>query len=305
MRYIDIDEVELDLPDDWDKIVTNAWKYVDSKVAEAEAATRQKGVQESWDPEKLDSEIATAKDSTRKTAIGKKSDVWARLSKILAKQSNGKCWYCETNELRSDNPIDHFRPKGKVAECNEHPGYWWLAFEWRNYRYACSYCNSRRVEVDTAGGKQDHFPIFTPPDWNKNPQENNIERPKLLDPTDPDDYKLLAFNLNGLATPNCSDQTSEGYQKALESIGKYHLNHEPTKKARKAIRQRIHQLVAGTNESLQQGLNEQSGQIKINKKELLKMIRPSCTSTKFNTAARLYLREFENVQWVKEILDRE
>lgn len=305
MRYIDIDEVELELPDDWGDKVASAWTYVNRKVAEAEVATRAKGVQDGWDAQRLDTELLNATSTARKTAIASKNDVWGSLSEVLAKQSNGKCWYCETNELRSDNPIDHFRPKGRVAECSDHPGYWWLAFDWRNFRFACTYCNSRRVEVDTAGGKQDHFPVFTPPDWNKTPQDNNQERPKLLDPTDPDDCELLAFNINGLATPNCSDQTSDNYKKAIESIEKFHLNHGPTKKARMAIRQKINQLVANTNDLLQQGVAAHSQQIKSNKKELMKLIRPSCTQTKFNTAARLYLNEFAALPWVKSMLDRE
>jgi len=305
MRYIDIDEVDLDLPDNWDDTVEQAWEYVNGKVEEAEAATIVKAGEEGWTPEQQTEKIAVAKDKARKKAIGAKSNVWGQLSTILSKRSHGKCWYCESNELRSDNPIDHFRPKGKVAECPEHPGYWWLAFDWENYRFACTFCNSRRVNVETAGGKQDHFPVFIPPDWNKSEGDNNLEKPKLLDPTDEDDYKLLTFNKNGEACPNCDDEESEDYQKAKESIEKFHLNHGPTKKARKAIKQKIMQVVADTNELLAQGIDIKSGQIKSNKKELIKLIRPSCTTTKFNTAAKLYLREFEDNVWVKEILDRD
>ncbi|MFL7866374.1 HNH endonuclease family protein [Vibrio cincinnatiensis] len=305
MRYIDIDEVDLDLPDDWDEVVEGAWEYVNGKIDAAEIATNAKADEKGWDAQKRAEQIEIEKVKARKKAIAAKSNVWSLLSDILAKRSYGKCWYCESNELRSDNPIDHFRPKGKVAECPDHPGYWWLAFEWSNYRYACTYCNSRRVEVETAGGKQDHFPVFTPPDWNRSKDDNNAEKPKLLDPSDEDDYKLLTFNKNGEACPNCSDEDSEDYQKAKESIDKYHLNHEPTKKARKAIRQRIKQIIANTNKLLEEGVDTRSIQIKSNKKELIKMIRPSCTTTKFNTAAKLYLREFEENAWVKEILDRD
>ncbi|BCK13621.1 TPA: hypothetical protein RSW75_000960 [Vibrio cholerae] len=305
MRYIDIDDVELDLPDGWEDTVRQAWEYVNSKIDAAEAITNAEADKKGWDAQKRAEQIEIEKAKARKKAIAAKSNVWGQLSTVLANLSHGKCWYCESNELRSDNPIDHYRPKGKVAECQDHPGYWWLAFEWSNYRYSCTYCNSRRVEVTTAGGKQDHFPVFTPPDWNKCKEDNNAEKPKLLDPTDADDYKLLTFNQNGEACPNTDNEKSEAYQKAKESIDKYHLNHEPTRKARKAIRQKIRQIVADTNELLGQGLDMTSNQIKSNKKELLKLIRPSCRTTKFNTAAKLYLREYESVNWVKEILDRD
>jgi uncharacterized protein (TIGR02646 family) len=305
MRYIDIDEVDFDLPDDWEDTVERAWEYVNRKIDEAQERTIAKAQQENWDAARQGEEVETAKSKARKKAISAKSTVWGQLSSVLSKRSHGKCWYCETNELRSDNPIDHFRPKGKVAECPAHPGYWWLAFDWKNYRFACTYCNSRRIEVETAGGKQDHFPVFTPPDWNKSEGDNNRERPKLLDPTDEDDYKLLTFNKNGEASPNCEDEESEEFQKAKESIEKYHLNHENTRKARKAIRQKIRQIVANTNELIEDGVDITSNQIKSNKKELIRLIRPSCMTTKFHTAAKLYLREFEGNEWVKDILDRD
>lgn len=305
MRYIDMEEVDLDLPDNWEDTVEQAWDYVNGKVDDAEAATIAKANEEGWTPEQQAEKVEVAKAKARKKAISARSNIWGQLSTILSKRSHGKCWYCESNELRSDNPVDHFRPKGKVAECPDHPGYWWLAFDWENYRFACTYCNSRRVDVDTAGGKQDHFPVFTPPDWNKSEEQNNVEKPKLLDPVDEDDYKLLTFNKNGEACPNCSNEESEEYQKAKESVEKFHLNHEPTRKARKAIRQKIKQIIADTNDLLVQGIDMKSRQIKSNKKELIKLIRPSCTTTKFNTAAKLYLREFESVEWVKEILDRD
>lgn len=305
MRYIDMDEVELDLPGDWENTVEQAWTYVNSKIEAAEEATNAKAEKEGWDAGTRAEQIAIEKAKARKKAISAKSNVWSRLSAVLSNRSHGKCWYCESNELRSDNPIDHFRPKGKVAECPEHPGYWWLAFEWSNYRYACTYCNSKRVEIDTAGGKQDHFPIFTPPDWNKCQDDNNAEKPKLLDPTDADDYKLLTFNQNGEACPNCSDEESEEHEKATISIELYHLNHEPTRKARKAIFQKIRQIVANTNQLIELGVDIKSDQIKSNKKELIKLIRPSCRTTKFNSAAKQYLREYERVEWVKEILDRD
>lgn len=305
MRYIDMDEVDLELPADWTEKVDDAWVYVNAKIADAEATTLAKAAREGWSAEMQTEQIEIAKTKARKTAISAKSSVWGQLSEILSKRSYGKCWYCESNELRSDNPIDHFRPKGRVAECTDHPGYWWLAFDWENYRFACTYCNSRRVDVETSGGKQDHFPVFTPPDWNKTQEDHNVEKPKLLDPTDEDDYKLLTFNQNGEACPNCSDESSEEYQKAKESVEKFHLNHEPIRKSRKAIRQRIRQIVADTNTLLEQGIDMKSAQIKSNNKELIKLIRPSCTTTKFNTAAKLYLREFEQVVWVKEILNRD
>lgn len=304
MHFIDQDEIEDDLPEDWNNKVQSAWEYVIGKIDDAQQATLGKAEENGWVDNKLQEKVEEAKIKARKTAITSKG-IWSDLSDLLSEQSKGKCWYCETIEERSDNPIDHFRPKNRVAECDDHPGYYWLAFDWRNYRFACTFCNSRRVEVETAGGKQDHFPIFVPPDWNKCETDVNVERPMLLDPILEDDCRLLSFNNNGEACPVVTDNESEGFKKASKSIELYHLNHKPTTRARRTIFQRIRTLVSNTNELLAEGIAENSETLRSNRKELIRLIRHECKSTKFNTAARLYLMNFEGENsWVKDILDR-
>lgn len=303
MRYIDLDEVEIDLPGNRQEQVDAAWVYVNRKMDESEAKVRVEGAKKNWPGAEITEKVNRARISARKAAISAKNNLWSDLSNLLAEQSTGKCWYCESKELRSDNPIDHFRPKGKVVECSEHPGYWWLAFDWSNYRFACTYCNSRRVEAESSGGKHDHFPLFTPPDWNKSEVDTNAEKPMLLDPTKANDCKLITFNQNGEACPNESDKLSENFRRAEKSIELYHLNHKNTTRARKQIHQEIRQLVAATNELFQMGLDPRSVAIETNIKNLLRKIRATCKSTQFNTAAKLYLSQFDNHQWVKDILD--
>lgn len=304
MRFIDQDEIEADLPGNWDETVEAAWAYVNGKMAEAEQSIVNQAEEKGWEGEQLQVKIEEAKGKARRAAITYKG-IWSDLSDLLAEHSNGKCWYCETTEDRSDNPIDHFRPKNKVVECDDHPGYWWLAYDWKNYRFACTYCNSRRVEVETAGGKQDHFPIFVPPDWNKCERDNNAERPMLLDPIEEGDCKLLTFNDNGEACPTASDEDSEEFLKASKSIELYHLNHKPTTRARRIIFQKIRTIISNTNELLEQGIGQKSDALKTNRKELIRLVRHECRSTRFNTAARLYLMKYEDKNaWVKDILDR-
>ncbi len=178
-----------------------------------------------------------------------------------------------------------------------------MAFDWKNYRYVCTYCNSRRVEVETAGGKQDHFPLLPPRIWNVCEADTNNERPVLLDPCDIDDCNLLTFDINGNACAITLDEHTEEYIRADTSITLYHLNHKPSKRVRKSIRQKIRILVTNTNTLVNEGLATNHIQIKSNKKELMKMIRPTCVTTKFNTAAKTYLREFNDNVWVKNILE--
>ena len=126
MRYISIEEIRL--PDGW---------------------------QEKAD--KLRDQLIAAAPPERKEIIKKNADVWREVKDALSALSHGKCWYCECKEIRSDNPVDHFRPKNRVADCDGHEGYWWLAFDWHNYRFSCTYCNSRRVGVIPSS---DHFPLL-------------------------------------------------------------------------------------------------------------------------------------------------
>lgn len=106
MIHIDIDELEDELPAGWEK------RAEDALVA-----------------------VRKVKAALRAAEIDKLSSVWQdpNLREALQKLSKFKCWYCESNESRSDNAVDHFRPKNNVFEAPAHGGYWWLAFHWENY----------------------------------------------------------------------------------------------------------------------------------------------------------------------------
>ena len=164
----------------------------------------------------------------RKTVIDSKAEVWRELKETLAQISTGKCWYCESKDIRSDNAVDHFRPKGRVAEAENHPGYWWLAFEHTNFRYSCTYCNSRRKdrESGTTGGKHDHFPLL---DEGKRvyTEDDKIctEQPVLLDPTSSLDPTLLWFEPDGRAVPRYDpNRAADFHKRAKASINLLNLN---------------------------------------------------------------------------------
>jgi len=150
VRYIDQDRVECELPQNWKDMVRDATDHVGKMVTEA----REKAFAEGRAGNEIEEVVAKARSS----AIKARASLWQEAGKALRKVSARKCWYCEARQDRSDMPVDHFRPKNRVAECPEHPGYHWLAFDWRNYRYACTYCNSHRRDVDhgTAGGHKGH-----------------------------------------------------------------------------------------------------------------------------------------------------
>lgn len=177
------------------------------------------------------------------------ADVWRELKDGLAALlPDKKCWYCESPVDRSDNAVDHFRPKGRVSDAAlPHTGYRWLAFDWRNYRYACTFCNSRRKDIEhgTAGGKADRFPLLDEANRLYAPGLLDQEEPTLLDPCELDDWELLGCQQeNGKPCPG--GQTQMDRQRAIASIDIYHLQYEPTCKRRHAI---VVQLMADVDQA--------------------------------------------------------
>src|SRR3954454_1457494 len=64
--------------------------------------------------------------------------------KALEELFHRKCAYCEISTARVDWEVEHYRPKGRVAERQGHPGYYWLAYDWDNLFPSCTFCNQHR-----------------------------------------------------------------------------------------------------------------------------------------------------------------
>lgn len=164
------------------------------------------------------------------------SQVWRELKDGLAALLHDKCWYCESPVDRSDNAVDHFRPKNRVSDAtNPHPGYRWLAFDESNFRYACTYCNSRRKDVEggTAGGKADRFPLVDEAQRVYETGPIAVEQPMLLDPCEISDWRMLGCHQeNGQPCAATTNPVSK--RRAEASIEILHLHYEPTCKKRHA-----------------------------------------------------------------------
>jgi uncharacterized protein (TIGR02646 family) len=192
-------------------------------------------------------EIRLLPPEERHAAINRHNDIWSELKALLAELSHGKCWYCEAKDIRSDNNVDHFRPKNQVLECPQHQGYWWLAFAWENYRFSCTFCNSKRRDRQsgTIGGKHDHFPLVKEENRAFNEGDDlTREDPLLLDPVRPADTVMLWFTEDGRAVERYSEQNNRlAYWRANKSIELYNLNHIDIVEARKALFAEIRRLV--------------------------------------------------------------
>lgn len=117
-----------------------------------------------------------------------------------------KCAYTEMPLQPTDWDVDHFRPKGRVQENHDHPGYYWLAYSWWNLYPAVKSANESRknapiFEDMTDGvtlGKADQFPLSNETTRARKPSDK-IENEKhyLLDPCKDNPEIYLGFNPKG------------------------------------------------------------------------------------------------------------
>ncbi|MDT3335912.1 hypothetical protein Q4Q49_11420 [Shewanella sp. SP1S1-7] len=239
--------------------------------------------------------IAATDEDARKAILNRvgSSRVWRDFYELLPASLKHKCWYCEAEEIRSDMPVDHFRPKNKVEEDKLHDGYWWLAFDWQNYRCACTFCNSRRVFDETEGGKACRFPLENPDERAFTPADQaklRNERPNFLDPFNPDDEKLLWFDNDGLPIAKPA-ATAEQQAKVENSIEIFHLNEIRIARARNKIRLEVDKQVRKLREN---------NEVQDAKAKLRRMVRDT---EKLSRAAVVYLRVHRDLAEVKDILN--
>lgn len=130
-----------------------------------------------------------ANEDERKQIIDENKTFWRdrRIHQWLLDQFHNKCWYSEAADSVSPDHVDHFRPKGRIRNektRDTEEGYWWLAFDWRNYRISGHLLNSK---------KSDLFPISH---GNRCQADDDaslkLECPVLIDPVK-DEARLISF----------------------------------------------------------------------------------------------------------------
>src|SRR6266702_8013350 len=247
----------------------------------------------------------------RAEAINERRDIWSELKEKLAQLSHGKCWYCESLEVRGDKAVDHYRPKNEVKKCRGHIGYWWLAFNWENFRYSCQYCNERRKDRKTGktGGKGSYFPLLN--ETNRvfdegEPYEILQEEPKLLDPTVMTDPLLVTFDLEGTAQPaRKQEEFPNEYERAKVSIELYHLNHTDLKERRQVLVCNQIELLIEEGDKYSWLLQKPENRVaarqgyEVVMKRLLSLIREDAI---YSAAARAVLKTYRDRIWVDEFL---
>jgi uncharacterized protein (TIGR02646 family) len=120
-----------------------------------------------------------------------KSHLWRKkdIKNSLKALQHGKCCYCERmrNTDGGEIDVDHFRPKAGIAEEENHPGYWWLAYEWKNLFLACKSCNELM--------KKNQFPLLPGGKRSFAPENDlEMEKPVLIHPIEEDPGKFVGFD---------------------------------------------------------------------------------------------------------------
>ncbi len=301
MRWVDIDQLEL--PDGWQQRADDALNELRTEIKNAE-----------FEAQRMGSDIKAARKKAITDGLDKNTrrNIWRELAPNLAKLQNEKCWYSESLNPGSDKNIDHFRPKNRVSEDPDHEGYWWLAFDWHNYRYSCQWCNQRRNDAanKTDGGKWDRFPIGSQSfrAWQEE-DKLALEEVELLDPIDPEDWKLLTFLPNGQPTPAKPPGTRE-HDRAKTSIQVYHLHCVELVRERRNRAAEIRQLVEEM-ETLYAKITEPEMRI-LYKNQQKKLLRFIDTKSEYSAAAlayakaEIYKSEYGHQvkrQWLEDILN--
>jgi hypothetical protein len=300
MRFVDIGLLQL--PHGWQDRADVALNGLRDEITQAETAAHNAGT----DPiAARKAAISTGLNTVARTQL------WRDLAPNLGVLRKEKCWYSESLNPTSDKNVDHFRPKGQVKEDSTHEGYWWLAFTPRNLRYSSQWCNQRRVDQvnGTSGGKSDHFPLCDHGIRARQEVDDlELEDPQLLDPIDPDDWKLLTFLPDGFPTPSRPAGTTE-HQRASTSIEVYHLHCKPLVNGRAAVAGKIQRIVQEMERLRPEIANlSMRALYKSQQVELLRAIHPD---SEYSAAALAYARaEIYKLErghqvkreWLQEIL---
>lgn len=154
------------------------------------------------------------------------NQIWGTIKEDLAINQSNKCCYCEIKrQPKLETDVEHFRPKKSPTENKNHPGYWWLAYEIKNYFFACKTCN----EIY----KKNHFPLKNEPDrllscddYIDDPESymkliNTIEKPLFIHPIeeDPEEFFIYDWRVKGRIKIFPSDKDQERAQSTIEKIG--------------------------------------------------------------------------------------
>jgi hypothetical protein len=180
---------------------------------------------------------AAGQITERNKLIDDNSAQWGRLKPWLLALSAGKCWFTEARDIASHLDVEHFRPKKAARNVKgaSRDGYWWLAFDYMNFRIAGTVPNRK---------KGVWFPLrFGSRCSTHSRRCEGDETPHFLDPTNAYDVSLLAFDEEGKAVP-APGISRWDYVRVLRTVDRLKLTeHQALAEERRKVWQRASQAI--------------------------------------------------------------
>lgn len=252
--------------------------------------------------EKLTKELAMLPEEKRNKFIDDHDDYWCKLKSHYYGLSHGKCWYTEAKEKASRYHMDHFRPKKKTThlknECNiptsnNSESYWWLAFNWKNYRMSCDIPNTT---------KGTYFPLLKGTQAIAPFGDTDDEEVGLLDPTNEYDVTLIGFGLDGKVYPACIDINSWDAQRVMLSKRVYNLDYVQLVEARIELQHtcqiRIERIIRAQRIFNKNQTKDSRADLKDRIRELKDMTKPEA---ELSAVARNYIRNYKE-EFIRNIV---
>lgn len=228
--------------------------------------------------------------------------MWVRFRPVFEEVFGRKCWYTESRNPGTDDDVDHYRPKGRVAEAAGHGGYWWEALNWENFRLSCHRANRLRQNPETGEthGKGDHFPLLDEGARWMGPDELNRESPTLLDPTDPADPPLLTFDQDGRVAIAPSYAVDPDATIRVEQSRIYlHLDWPAFVEERRDLYAYIYKRVLDGDRAEEAASSGDMGARDALKAVARDLIHASRDSEPYSRAAASFVRRFRDRPWIE------
>jgi len=246
----------------------------------------------------LTKKLADAPDKAARDLIldTKSNEIWGHIKDWLLSLSHNKCWFSEAEDVFSHRDVEHFRPKQackrKVGQrkITYEDGYWWLTYDWKNYRICGNVGNGKKGVM---------FPLLSNSQIAKFGGISYLnECPLLLDPANAADPPLLDFIDNGKAVPHHDADATE-ILRVKATVMHLRLDFEKLEEARAKVWAKCRLLIDECRSIALAGPNGPAEIIRIEEKrnQLRAMVRPIAP---FSMTAAACLRK-SGVSWAATI----
>ncbi len=237
--------------------------------------------------------LASTNLEERIDLIKANEELWTRVKQHFCDVLNRKCWYSESVNDFSHCHVDHFRPKLKALneEGKDQGGYWWLAFDWKNFRFSGPAGNTR---------KRDFFHVNS----NKANQPTDAledEDVRFLDPTEPGDPEKLKFNNEGIISPKSIAPHSRDFIQAEYTIRRMNLNTEGIIAGRNDTYRRTKRIIRQIEDLLvSQNINYNMARKQAIRAKQIELLKLANKFSPYSAAAKYCLRE-SGLEWAINI----